>query len=146
MESDRLPSPSPVGASQWLSAPRDDKDEEEDGEWGQDAQARSPLFMPEDIDLNTQSDGGEAERRTQVECMVLRLDGAQDEVSDVDMDEEESSARRVPNRRPDKDDEYGEETDYEDWPRKISGAASGLSREVDEARDRDFRRATQREW
>lgn len=151
-ENDKLLSPSLPGASQRLSAPRDDDDEEGDEGWGQDAQVRSPLFMPEDIDLNTQSDGGEAEAwRAQGEDIMLQMDGAQDKVAGIDVDEEEASTRRVPNSRLDMDDGYDEETEYEDWPRKISGAESRSSRAADEARtsrdlDRDFLRATQKGW
>lgn len=62
IENDMLLSPSPPGASQRLSVPRNDENEREDEEWGQDAQAQSPLFTPEDVDLKTQSDGGERRR------------------------------------------------------------------------------------
>lgn len=150
IENDKPLSPSPPGASQRLSAPRDDENEEGDEGWGQDAQVRSPLFMPEDIDLNTQSDGGEAEAwRTQGEDMMLQMDGAQDNVTGIDVDEEEASTRRVLNSRMDMEDGYDEETEYEDWPRKIGGAESRSSRAADEARtsrdlNRDFLRATQK--
>lgn len=88
IENDKLPSPSPPEISQRLSAPRDDEDEEEDEGWGQDAQARSPLFMPEEIDLKTQSDGGKAEAwRMQDEDMMLQLDGRQDEAGSIIVDE-----------------------------------------------------------
>lgn len=80
---------------------------------------------------------------------MLQMDGAQDEVAGMDVDDEETPARRMPNRRQDMDDGYNEETEYEDWQLKIGGPACGPSREADEAGtsrglDRYFMRATQR--
>ena len=115
IENDMLLSPSRRGASKRLSVPRSDEDEGEDEEWGQDAESQSPLFMHEDVELKTQSDGGGAKAwRTRGDHMMLQLDGAQDKVEGIDVDNEVTLAR-TPNRRQDMDDGYNEETECEDW-------------------------------
>lgn len=151
IESDKLPSPSPPRATQRFSAPRDDENEEEDEGWGQDAQARSPLFTPEDIDLKTQSEGGgEAETwHTQGEDVMLQLDGAQDKAAGMDPDKDRTPTGRVSNRILSMDDGSDEETEYEDW-RRIDGGETGPSRAAAETRitgglDRHLQRATQRD-
>lgn len=138
IESDKLPSPSPPRATQRFSAPRDDENEEEDEGWGQDAQARSPLFTPEDIDLKTQS-----------EDVMLQLDGAQDKAAGMDSDKDRTPTGRVSNRILSMDDGSDEETEYEDW-RRIDGGETGPSRAAAETRitgglDRHLQRATQRD-
>lgn len=152
IENDKLPSPSPPGVSPRLLASRgdEDKDEDEDEEWGQDAQPRSPLFIPEGIDLTTDSGGDEAEeRRTQREDLMLQLDGAQDKVPGIEMDEEAPPTERVSKRRRlDKNDGYDEETEDEDWLGKIGDAKGGPTRNADKARtsrglDRDVLCVTQ---
>lgn len=134
IENDKLPSPSPPRISQSFSAPRDDEIEEEDEGWGQDAQARSPLFTPEDIDLKTQSEGGEAETwHTQGEDVMLQLDGAQDKAAGMDLEKDRTPTGRVSKRILNMDDGSDEETEYEDW-RRINGAETGPSRAAAETR------------
>ena len=92
--------------------------------------------MTEDIDLRTQSEGGEAEPwHTQREDMMLQLDGAQDSFTGIDVDEEETPTGRIPDRILDMKDESDEETEYEDWSRRIGDVESGPSREADEKPD-----------
>lgn len=91
--------------------------------------------MTEDIDLRTQSEGGAEPWHTQGEDMMLQLDGAQDIFTGIDVDEEETPAGRIPNRRLDMKDESDEETEYEDWSQRIGDVESGPSREADKKPD-----------